>query len=109
MTVKELLERREDGLELTLLVRPGARKRELVGPRPLADGVTALALRVPEPPREGRANEAALRFVAELFGVPRRAVRLLSGATSRIKRVFVLGDPEALAERFRLSAAQDDG
>ncbi len=107
MTVKELLKRRADGLEVTLLVQPGARRRELLGPRPLTGGTTALALRVPEPPRDGRANEAALRLVAELFGVPRRAVRLVSGAKSRIKRVFVLGDPKALAERFRLSAAGD--
>lgn len=44
-----------------------------------------LLVRVPAPPVEGRANEAARRVLAEHFGVPVSQVQLLSGARSRRK------------------------
>lgn len=46
---------------------------------------------------DGRATAAALRAVAEAVGVPRRSVRLVSGATSRTK-VFEIdrADPVVL-------------
>jgi uncharacterized protein YggU (UPF0235/DUF167 family) len=53
--------------------------------------------RVAAPPVEGAANAAVVALVARAFGVPRRAVRLDGGDTARIKRLFVAGDPAALA------------
>ncbi len=44
-----------------------------------------LLVRVPAPPVEGRANEAARKVLAEHFGVPVSRVQLLSGARSRRK------------------------
>lgn len=46
-----------------------------------------LVVRVKEPPKEGKANEAVLRAIAEHFGVARRDVRLVSGESSRRKLV----------------------
>jgi len=37
-------------------------------------------------------------LVAKGFGVARRDVTLLAGATARLKRLAVAGDPQALAE-----------
>ncbi len=48
---------------------------------------------------DGKATEAALRAVAEAFGVPRRDVRLLTGASSRQKVVWIDGDEAILASR----------
>ena len=48
-----------------------------------------LVVRVKEPPKEGKANEAVLRAVAEYYGVAQRDVRLVSGATGRHKIVEV--------------------
>jgi hypothetical protein len=46
---------------------------------------------------DGAATEAALRAVADEFGVPRRDVRLVSGLRSRTKVVAVDGaDPADL-------------
>jgi len=46
----------------------------------------------------GQATEAALAAVAAAFGVRRRAVTLIAGASSRTKIVEVDGaDPDALA------------
>ncbi len=79
---------------LTLHVQPGAKRSEVSG----LHG-DALKIRLAAPPIEGRANEALLRFVAELFAVPLRNVELLRGAQSRHKMVKVTGSaisPETL-------------
>jgi len=46
-----------------------------------------LVVRVKEPPREGKANEAVLRAVADYYCVAQRDVRLVSGASGRRKVV----------------------
>ncbi len=48
-----------------------------------------LVVRVKEPPREGRANAAVLRAVAEYFRVAPGDVRLISGVSGRHKTVEV--------------------
>jgi uncharacterized protein YggU (UPF0235/DUF167 family) len=55
------------------------------------------AARVSAPPVDGAANAAVVALVAKSFGVSRGAVRLTGGETSRIKRLFISGDPAALA------------
>jgi len=54
----------------------------------------ALVVQVHEPAVDGRANAACLDTVATAFGVRRRDVVLVSGATSRSKVLDVLGRPE---------------
>ncbi len=86
--------RNGDVITLTLHVQPGAKRSEVAG----LHG-EALKLRLAAPPVEGRANEALLRFIAELFGVPLRQVELRQGGQSRHKVVAVTGstiDPEGL-------------
>src|SRR3954453_18769679 len=60
----------------------------------------ALVVRVGERAVDGQATEAALRAIADAFGVPRRDVGLVRGATSRDKVVDVAGDGGVLAERL---------
>lgn len=64
----------------------------------------ALKVRVQAPPVEGRANEALCEFLAGELGLPRRAVTVLRGDTSRLKLVRIEGLAEADA-RARLAAA----
>jgi uncharacterized protein YggU (UPF0235/DUF167 family) len=85
-----------DRLRVRLRVRP-ATSRTAVGGR-YGD---ALAVAVTARPAGGKATEAALRAVADAFGVPRSAVRLVCGATSRDKTVDVTGPPEVLRARLR--------
>jgi uncharacterized protein YggU (UPF0235/DUF167 family) len=49
---------------------------------------------------DGRATTAALRAVAAALGVPRSAVTLLTGATSREKVLSVPDPPRDLAARL---------
>lgn len=70
---------------VVVTVKPGSSKGPLVETN--SDG--SLTVYVRERAVDGKANEAVARVLAEHFGVPRRDVDLLSGATSRIKRFRV--------------------
>lgn len=73
-----------DHLVLVLRVQPGAKRTEVVGTHG-----EALRIRLAAPPVDGKANEALIVFLAEAFGVPVRNVSLLTGLTSRSKRIRV--------------------
>jgi uncharacterized protein len=62
----------------------------------LADGRSVLKVRVRAAPSEGEANNALLRLIAKAVGVPPRDVALTAGATARIKRLAIAGDPLTL-------------
>lgn len=77
-----------DGLILAVRAQPGAKRTAISGI--YGEGAaTQLKIAVQAPPVEGRANEALVEFLSELFGVARRDVVLLSGELSRSK-VFLL-------------------
>lgn len=61
--------------------------------RTALDGVRgqALLVRLAAPPVDGAANDALLRFLADLFDVPRRSVSLIAGDRARDKRVRIEG------------------
>jgi uncharacterized protein (TIGR00251 family) len=87
MTVAWRREESVDGqvtLQLTLHVQPGASRTEVAGTHG-----DALKLRLAAPPVDGKANAELLRFLAEVFGVPRRNVTLLRGELSRAKVVRI--------------------
>jgi uncharacterized protein YggU (UPF0235/DUF167 family) len=63
-----------------------------------ASGTDAhFAARLSAAPVDGAANAALIPLVAKAFGVAKRDVTLLSGDTSRLKRLHVAGDPQVLA------------
>jgi uncharacterized protein (TIGR00251 family) len=86
------LSARRDGSLLQLAVQPGARR---TGAEGLHDG--ALKLRLVAPPAEGQANEALVAWLADQLGLPKRAVRVARGTTSRRKAVEIDAPPEAVA------------
>lgn len=51
----------------------------------------ALKVRLAAPPVDGAANEELVRFLAKLFGVSRRQVAIISGATAKHKIIRVDG------------------
>lgn len=76
------------GVTLTVRAQPGAKKTAIVGV--YGDGdASQLKIAVQAPPVEGRANEALIAFLAETFGIAKRAIELVSGELSRSK-VFLL-------------------
>ena len=85
---------RRDGVRLSLAVVPGARRNGADG---LHDG--ALRVRLTAPPVDGKANEALLAWLAGELGLPRRALQLAQGTTSRRKAVDI-DAPAADVERW---------
>jgi hypothetical protein len=60
------------------------------------DEAGELRVRVTAPPADGAANAAVVKLLAKTLGVPKGAVTLASGATSRHKRLRI--DGVAVAE-----------
>lgn len=75
-----------DGVRFTVRVQPRASRNEITG----VYG-TALKIRLQAPPVDGAANDALLSYLADVLGVGRRSVRIVSGESSRTKTVEVAG------------------
>jgi hypothetical protein len=80
------IQQRGDGVTFSLRVHPKARRDRIAGA--LGD---SLKLELTSPPVEGKANEACIRFFAELLKVPRSSVTIAAGAGSRNKVIRVAG------------------
>ena len=98
--IDEVFDVADDGsILLRLHVQPGAGRTAVVGR--YGD---ALKVRVAAPPERGRANDACVALMATTLGVPEADVELVSGPSSRSKRVRVAGVEPDDARRL-LSAA----
>jgi uncharacterized protein (TIGR00251 family) len=70
-------------MRIQVKVKPNSRLEEV------SQEVDGFIVRVKEPPREGKANQAVIKLLAEHFGVPKGQVRILSGFGSRTKVIEV--------------------
>jgi hypothetical protein len=77
---------RTEGVEIRIHLQPRASKTEIVG----LYG-EAVKIRISAPPVDGRANAELCRFLARQLGVPQQYVQVISGVSSRQKRVFIRG------------------
>lgn len=73
-----------DGVVLALHIQPGAKRTECAG----LHG-EALKIRLAAPPVDGKANEALIAYLAKTLGVAKSQVELVSGQSSRAKRVRI--------------------
>ncbi len=73
-------------VSLLVHVLPRAGKTEVVGWHG-----DAVKIRLKAPPVDGAANEELIKFLSKTIRVPRSAVRIASGVTSRRKRIEVDG------------------
>ncbi|MDB5799652.1 MAG: hypothetical protein JWL63_591 [Rhodocyclales bacterium] len=90
------LQRASDGtVTLTLHAQPGAKRTEFVG----LHG-EALKIRLAAPPVDGKANAALTKYLAGYLGVPRAAITILSGESSRHKILWLQGVSEAALEKL---------
>jgi uncharacterized protein (TIGR00251 family) len=51
------------------------------------DGSLTVQLR--SPPIDGKANQELIQLLAKAFGVPKSAIRILSGTTAKRKRIEI--------------------
>lgn len=69
-----------------LHAKPNARRNQLL---PGPDG--RWTVRLAAPPQDGQANAELVAFLAEVFGVAKRSVQLVSGHTAPFKKVEISG------------------
>lgn len=82
-----------DGVALWLRLTPKGGRDAIEGVETLADGRTVLKARVRAAPEDGRANAALIELIAKALSAPKKAVTIRTGETSRVKKLFIAGDP----------------
>lgn len=87
--------KQDNSLTLELRIVPRASKTEIVGE---LDG--AVKVRVSSPPVDGAANAELIKLFARTLGVSKDAVEIVSGRSSRTKRIRIAG---VTAEQFRVA------
>ncbi len=67
-------------MKLSVKVIPNAKKSEIVGYEN-----AILKVRLSAPPVDGKANDALVRFLADLWGIKKSEITILRGETGRNK------------------------
>jgi uncharacterized protein (TIGR00251 family) len=70
-------------MKIQVKVKPNSRTEEV------SQEENSFTVKVKEPAREGKANQAVIKLLAEHFGVPKSRVTILSGFSSKNKVVEV--------------------
>jgi len=71
-------------LKIKVKVKPDSRTEEIN-----QEG-DSFVVKVKEPPKEGRANQAVIKLLAQHFDIPQSQVRILSGFKSKNKLIEVV-------------------
>src|SRR3981189_2459457 len=90
-----------EGISVALRVTPRGGRDDIDGIETLANGRTVINVRVRAMAGGREANRAVTELVAKALRVPKGKVRVLSGATSRLKQIAVDGDPKTLGDALR--------
>ncbi|HZW20086.1 DUF167 domain-containing protein [Noviherbaspirillum sp.] len=83
------------GIRISVQITPNAKKSEVTG---VLDDV--LKIRLQAQPIEGKANEALVRFLADMLSVPKSAVAITHGHTSK-RKVIEVSAPGITPERVK--------
>ena len=70
-------------MKIQVKVKPNSRIEEV------SQESDSFIVKVKEPPKEGKANQAVIKLLAEHFDVPQSQVRILSGFRSKNKVIEV--------------------
>jgi uncharacterized protein (TIGR00251 family) len=71
-------------MKIQVKVKPNFRTEEL------SQEGDSFIIKVKEPPKEGKANQAVIKLLAEHFGISQSQVRILSGFRSRSKVIEIV-------------------
>ncbi|MBA3441707.1 MAG: DUF167 domain-containing protein [Pyrinomonadaceae bacterium] len=88
-------EERDGAIYFAVRVVPRAAQSVVIG-----EHDSVLRVKLAAPPVEGAANKELIRLLADVFGVPSRAVEITGGHTSKLKRVRVRGASRAALQNL---------
>ncbi|MDD5402311.1 MAG: DUF167 domain-containing protein [Dehalococcoidales bacterium] len=85
-----------ESCRLNLKVTPNARANQVTG---VLDGI--VGIKIKDPPTEGKANTELVNYLSNLLNIPKSAVTIIRGHTSRNKSVEISGmGAEDLSDRL---------
>jgi uncharacterized protein len=90
-----------DGVVIDVRLTSRGGRDAIEGTERRADGRAVLKVRVRAVPAAGEANAALCLTIARALGIAPRQVTLAGGATSRLKRIRVAGEPAVLVAALR--------
>lgn len=80
------IEKIDGGVVFVAKVVPGSSRTTISG---MLDGM--LKIKISAAPERGKANQSLVEFLAKRLGVKKNAVSIVSGKTSQVKSIQVLG------------------
>jgi len=98
-----------DGVVVDVRLTPRGGRDAIEGVERRADGRAVLKARVRVAPSDGEANSALCRLIADALDIAPRQVTVAAGATSRLKRIRVTGEPAALVRALRRLVSDGGG
>jgi uncharacterized protein (TIGR00251 family) len=91
------------GIYVDIWVQPGARRPRVIGAHD-----RALKVAVTARPVDGRANEAVVKMLAGVLGLPPSDVSIVAGHAARRKRIFATSiSPDQARSRIQAALAAD--
>ncbi|MGI8787573.1 MAG: DUF167 domain-containing protein [Pyrinomonadaceae bacterium] len=77
---------KDDSIIFSVRVVPRASKSEIVG-----EMNGALKIKINAPPVDGAANAELIKVLSKKFNVPKSAIEILKGQTSKTKQIKIIG------------------
>jgi uncharacterized protein (TIGR00251 family) len=107
MSASHFLQSTLDGaVTVDIEVQPGAKRQGLLGVNEWR-GCVSVAVRAQA--QKGKANNAVLHVLSTALDVPKNQLKIISGLTSRMKRIRIDSMQVAeCAERFRVSLGEEE-
>lgn len=82
-------------MQLFCLIKPNS-KIDAVSVNP--DG--SLRIKIKAPPVDGKANEYLVKYLSEIFNLPKKNIQILSGFTGSHKRINIVEEETVLREKI---------
>lgn len=101
--LRNMIDIKQSGEELLFSVRvqPKASANKILG-----EHAGALKVAVTAPPEKGKANAAVVALLSEALGVPKSAVEIVRGRTSRTKTLRIKGLTKEILSQLLARAAK---
>ncbi|TNE25834.1 MAG: DUF167 domain-containing protein [Alphaproteobacteria bacterium] len=93
--MSSLFESCDGGVRVTLRVTPKAGRNQIQSVMRDAEGNLLLKVAVTDVPEDGKANKAVIKLLSKSFGIVKSDIAILSGETSRVKKLFMRLDAAA--------------
>ncbi|GAX59442.1 hypothetical protein SCALIN_C03_0099 [Candidatus Scalindua japonica] len=87
----------KDGIVVSVKVQPNASKERVVG-----EYADQIKIAVTVAPEKGKANKAVVKVLSQWLGIKNSDIQIISGETSRDKKVFIRNINEEDFSRIKI-------